>query len=310
MKRAHLADRRHIRQEDATGNHWATCFGSARMGSLELASNKLSIWIQVRGNSWIESKEGKFLLRPGDWIVLSKGSSPTVQANEGGICLGLSVSDQALSAMAQFSDFSIHVGQGQFARADVREMARLWYRADHQLRQYESAARLPTSLRSMLLQLERHQRAFLPQVELCPGASLGRKRQVFDRMQRTRQFMLGNCSRVVRIGELADQIQFSPWYFSKVFRRVYGYTPQKAASRIRLEHAASLLAGTSIAVGDVGASCGFDNNCSFARSFRARYGMTASAYRKDCIRRSQIAQTRNPRRAHHISPSRELMQPL
>jgi AraC family transcriptional regulator len=33
-------------------------------------------------------------------------------------------------------------------------------------------------------------------------------------------------------------------------------------------------------IGEVAAACGFDNCCSFARAFRARFAVSASSYRK------------------------------
>jgi AraC family transcriptional regulator len=48
---------------------------------------------------------------------------------------------------------------------------------------------------------------------------------------------------------------------------------------MRLEHAADLLKNTSMMIGEVAAASGFDNCCSFARAFRARFGTSATRYR-------------------------------
>ena len=63
------------------------------------------------------------------------------------------------------------------------------------------------------------------------------------------------------------------------FHALYGEGPQAMAARLRLNHAAHLLQGTSLSVGEVGAVCGFENNCSFSRAFRERYGLPPSTYR-------------------------------
>ena len=60
---------------------------------------------------------------------------------------------------------------------------------------------------------------------------------------------------------------------------LYGEGPQAMAARLRLNRAAHLLQGTSLSVGEVGAVCGFENNCSFSRAFRERYGLPPSTYR-------------------------------
>jgi AraC family transcriptional regulator len=136
---------------------------------------------------------------------------------------------------------------------------------------------------------------------VCPGTSLARKRQVFERLQRARLYLEGHCHRVVSIAELAERTQFSTWYFSKIFLRLYGETPQLACSRMRLGHAANLLASTAMTIGEVGNAAGFDNNCSFARSFRARFGMTASEFRSasQCV--GQIPQRHSLSVANHMA---------
>ena len=95
------------------------------------------------------------------------------------------------------------------------------------------------------------------------------------------------CGRVVRISELAELTSFSSWYFSRTFYSLYDESPQAAAARMRLEHAAALLRDTSMMVGEVAAASGFDNCCSFARAFRARFGESATRYRSG----QQLART-------------------
>jgi len=53
---------------------------------------------------------------------------------------------------------------------------------------------------------------------------------------------------------------------------------------MRLEHAADLLTSTSMMIGEVAAASGFDNCCSFARAFRARFGQSATRYRAAATR--------------------------
>jgi AraC family transcriptional regulator len=48
---------------------------------------------------------------------------------------------------------------------------------------------------------------------------------------------------------------------------------------MRLERAADLLTSTTMMIGEVAAASGFDNCCSFARAFRARFGVSATRYR-------------------------------
>ena len=99
-------------------------------------------------------------------------------------------------------------------------------------------------------------------------------------MQRARMYLEGNSHRVVRIGELAELTNFSSWYLSKTFQSLYEESPQSLSARLRLERAAMLLRDTDMMIGEVASASGFDNCCSFARAFRARFGTSASRYRE------------------------------
>jgi AraC family transcriptional regulator len=155
-------------------------------------------------------------------------------------------------------------------------------------------------VRPLLLQLAYVQRDLAARVRRCPGRSRNRKRQVFGRMQRAHMYLEGNADRVVRISELADLTSFSSWYFSKAFHALYEESPQALSVRLRLERAAMLLRTTSMMVGEVAAATGFDNCCSFARAFRARFGTSASHYRESAAKLSphsakSLAASRKPR---------------
>lgn len=290
-------------QVGALGGQLARCVGASRLGSVESSSHELSVWIQVRAGSWVEAREGRFHLCAGDWIAFAKDSVPQLQADKDGICIGLTIADDALKAMSSFSDFGIYVGRGRIKRADVRTFARLWYRAARQLGRDAGCNRIQPALRSLLLYLEglQGEAQYVTRLQQCPGASLSRKRQVFERMQRANLYLEGHCHRVVRISELAERTRFSTWYFSKLFHKLYGESPLAACARMRLDHAANLLASTLMTIGEVASASGFDNNCSFARSFRGRFGMTASDYRQARRAADLILQRRSTAGAKDIA---------
>lgn len=250
-------------------------FGVSRLGSMQLSGAQFSIWVQMRGNSWVEAREGRFPLRRGDWIAFDRESRPSVQSDRNGLCLGLGLNGDALQAVARFADSGLYAGRGRVGPGDARLLMRLWRSAVARLRHGGDA----DALRPILLQLAGVQHELARRVHDCPGRSRSRKRQVFARLQRARLYLEGHCDRVVRIGELAELTSFSSWYFSKTFHALYGESPQAASARMRLERAAELLRGSSMMIGEVAVASGFDNCCSFARAFRARFGMSASQFR-------------------------------
>ncbi|KAF1014678.1 MAG: HTH-type transcriptional regulator CdhR [Stenotrophomonas maltophilia] len=227
----------------------------------------------------MEAKEGRFRLRQGEWIAFEKESRPLVQAGRNGLCIGVSLNAESLRALTEMADCGLYAGRGRIARAESRAALRLWRDA--------LASGLPAhALRPMLLRLASLQMVLADIVQRCPGHSRSRKRQVFGRMQRARLYLEGNSHRVVRIGELAELTNFSSWYLSKTFQSLYAESPQSLSARLRLERAADLLRDTDMMVGEVAAASGFDNCCSFARAFRARYGQSASRFCESIVRLS------------------------
>jgi AraC family transcriptional regulator len=258
----------------------------AHAGSLHHHGLGVSVWIQLRGATRVTAREGRFDLRRGDWLVLDRDSFPELQADREGLTLGLVYSPQALR---QKWCNELLPGLGRMRVADLRIALRLWRNGAMPGSGHASRGHAPRdgaphdrALQAATAHLASLQHEYDATIARCPGRSIARKRQVFMRLQRARLFLQGHCDRVARLGELAALTHFSSWYLSKTFHEIYGESPQSASVRLRLERACELLAASDCSIGEVGVACGFDNSCSFARAFRARYGATASDYRHAC----------------------------
>lgn len=274
-----LADRGGTRECACMPGHSAVWSAAARLGNLKIAAPAATLWIQVRGQSRIEAREGGFRLSRGEWLVLERDSAPLVQSHRNALVIGVAVPAERWDALNASLDLALMPGHGRLSPKDTRMALRLW-------RQGAAAgAGSPGDLRGRCLQtLAMHlaalQRELAELYRRCPGRSQLRKRIVLGRMQRARLYLEGNAHRVVRLSELADLTSQSIWHFSKTFRCLYDESPQAAAVRLRLELACRLLRETGMSISEVGAACGFENCCSFSRKFRAHYRMTASQYRR------------------------------
>lgn len=82
------------------------------------------------------------------------------------------------------------------------------------------------------------------------------------------------------VARLAEVAHFSPYHFHRVFGALVGETVQQFVSRVRIEKVATLLVQQpKRSITEIGASCGFNNPSSLARTFRDAFGMSASAWR-------------------------------
>ena len=82
------------------------------------------------------------------------------------------------------------------------------------------------------------------------------------------------------VASLAALAGMSRSSFAERFPQVYGESPLGFVQRVRLRHAAALLATTDLPVKVVAASVGHASRSHFSRSFRAAYGVDPRAYRQ------------------------------
>src|SRR5688572_32269448 len=104
----------------------AGCIGVARLGSVQLENGGFSLWLQIRGSSWVEAREGRFQLQRGEWIALEKDSRPLIQSDRHGVCIGLSLGGEVLRALNRLSDGALYAGRGRLSGRDARAVLRLW----------------------------------------------------------------------------------------------------------------------------------------------------------------------------------------
>ena len=83
-----------------------------------------------------------------------------------------------------------------------------------------------------------------------------------------------------RLDELARAVNLDPAYLGRLFGRFMGLTPMGFLARVRAEHAAALLAHSTLPAARVGAAVGWDDPTYFARRFRTLVGLTPSEYRQ------------------------------
>lgn len=252
---------------------------ATRMAGLELDGHAGAFWLVLRGQARVVAKEGEFVLGPGDWIALDSASEPGLQVAQSGLVLGLTVPAGLLHLLAASARAPVYfLGLGKLSMRERREAWALWRRHGAFVAR-PGAAVSPQAHAALFSFLSMIQRDLHAGVQHCPGQSQRRKRQVFLRMQRAWLQLQGNSDRVLRVQGLARASNFSLWYFTKVFNAVYGVGPQQFGVQARLHRACALLAGSALSIGEISAECGFESPCSFARAFRARYRVTASAYR-------------------------------
>jgi AraC-like DNA-binding protein len=112
------------------------------------------------------------------------------------------------------------------------------------------------------------------------GRLTGTELHHHELMHRIAARMRENPSAISSLAELAREGGYSADHFSAVFAQVVGMRPQAYLIKVRLERAKQLLAETDLPIGQIADAVGIESPFFFSRQFRAKTGMTPSAYRR------------------------------
>jgi len=100
------------------------------------------------------------------------------------------------------------------------------------------------------------------------------------RVARAQARMIADPAAPHTVASLAADVALSPSRFAHLFTAQTGEPPMQALYSSRLKHAARLLEATDLDIGRVAHASGFASAFHFSRSFRARFGMPPSEYRR------------------------------
>jgi methylphosphotriester-DNA--protein-cysteine methyltransferase len=111
---------------------------------------------------------------------------------------------------------------------------------------------------------------------------------LYQRIVRAKLFIDRYYADNIDLNNIADQAYFSKYHFIRLFKSIYGKTPNNYLIKIRMANAKILLAkGHSVL--ETSIMIGFESPTSFAGTFRKIAGLTPSMFqRKQEIKRNAI----------------------
>ena len=243
---------------------------------LEIPNGWLSIGLSLSGRVLVRSEQSEWQLESGRCLVWDK--SLFLDAASGGAWLCLCGPEEAWHRACRNPRATAELFPVEDAcPPGVAERLTLLAReAQVGSANAEHASRL---LQMICLDLHDAQHALRQLLPRCPGRTRRRKRWAMLRLLRVRHAIASGHGARLRVNMLAGRISCSSGHLSRVYLHVFGETPADFAFRLRLEHAMALATRTDLAFCDIAESAGFDNQSSFCRAFKKRYGMTPGAAR-------------------------------
>lgn len=84
----------------------------------------------------------------------------------------------------------------------------------------------------------------------------------------------------INVEEISGYVGIDRSYLYRLFKEKMGVSPKKYIMEYKLKTAAKLLRETSLSVGQVALSTGFDDQLYFSTAFKSHYGVSPTKYRK------------------------------
>jgi AraC family transcriptional regulator len=161
----------------------------------------------------------------------------------------------------------------------VLAFARMLLRLTHQILKDNNDPGSTYRANQLVRMIDDLQSGFAPMIARCPGSSLSRKKAVFLRLQRVRNYMSACAHGELDVAELALMANYSVSHFITTFRSVFEETPYSMVSRYRLQSASTLLSTSTLGIADIAQAIGFQSPSSFSRAMRKHHGATATEFR-------------------------------
>lgn len=249
-------------------------YGEGGGCTLDVAGRFAGVWIPLRGSLQVRSAEIGRSIRAGSILVTEHDNRATAVGHSNGCWLALLGGRRAWQWL--LTDVST---------LDARLLPEM-HQANHDLRRTAIAVAraanpldLEGALHALADRITSLQAPLHEVIARCPGRTLARKRQVFMRLQRIRNYIDAFCHQEIDNEALALMANFSPCYFLRTFKAAYLETPHAYLINQRLNRAKSLLQSSAMAITEVALASGFENRCVFSRTFHQHFGMTAQEAR-------------------------------
>jgi AraC family transcriptional regulator len=104
-----------------------------------------------------------------------------------------------------------------------------------------------------------------------------------SRLRRIKEFVHAKIEDDLTLCEMAQSVELSTAYFSRMFRKSTGESPHQFLLRQRVERAKEMLRSADARVMDVAVACGFKSQQHFAQVFRHLCGASPTEYRQEFL---------------------------
>ncbi len=118
------------------------------------------------------------------------------------------------------------------------------------------------------------------QLQAIPGLKAATKKDLYRRLERGKEY-IDNCFALpLNIDIIAREACMSEYHFFRLFKSVYGLSPNQYIIRKRLEHGLNILLQDKYSVSVAAIESGFSDIHTFSKAFKKQFGASPSHFVK------------------------------
>lgn len=117
------------------------------------------------------------------------------------------------------------------------------------------------------------QKKILEEIRRIECVKISTKKELYDRMARTKEFIIENWKKTLTLDDLAAEAFMSPYHFTRVFSSTFGVSPIKFHTSVKMQNIKELLTSGKESITDLAEMCGYSDVFSFSKAFKRHFGI-------------------------------------
>jgi AraC family transcriptional regulator len=254
----------------------------------------LSIKTVLSGEEWYGINGRQVAVRPGNFLILNDGQEYSCRIENGSVRTVSVFFKREFSSQILHDEMNSeeHLLDNPFRTDEGSpEFIQTLHDTDQQLRSrlslliqtletegYEKS-RVDENLISLLGHLVRTHQQDVRASKKIRGLKTSTKKEVYKRVCVARDVLNSRYGDKMSLEQVGKASSLSIPQLVRQFKSVFGVTPHRYLTNIRLQRAVEFLQQTNTPINEIAWNCGFENASAFSRAFRAAYGHKATALR-------------------------------
>lgn len=229
----------------------------------------------------IRINQTDYFLTPGDALFIWQGELHETIAN-GSALKGIQFPTSYISDLPEFAPFMNHFKTIHHLRA--KEYPELVEKVSNSLGKIESLQYESDNFKGIEALIALYQsfisicKHIATNTETTPVEHPSTK--TAKKIAQACQYIADNCDRELTLESVAEKVDFSTCYFSRVFKSATGYNFVEYITAQRVKRAQELLAESSLSITEISYQSGFKSISTFNRVFRQYKGCAPTEFRR------------------------------